>query len=98
MISTLDYKDAGIAQRLKELLEGRKKLTIYFGLHGGKTDTADHIADYLFRRNTYYLHVQGHGIAAKTFSYAALDELIAEMLRFNGMFNLTDQIHVEEEG
>ena len=98
MIHALKHEDADIAERLEELLEGRKKVSIYFGIYGGKTDTADHVADFLFRRNTYYLHVQGHGIAAKTFSYPTIGELVTELLRFNRMFNLTDHIHIETEG
>ncbi len=97
MLHSLDYREADIAAKLASLMQGQERLTVYFGLYDEKPDSADHIADFLFRRNTYYLHVQGHGIAAKTFSYEALAELIQELLRFNRLFNLTERLYVESE-
>ena len=94
MLVSYDFR-TDITHEIEEQIKKGKKHTVYFGLHEGDPHTADHIGDILFRREKYYLHVVGHGIASDTFDYETVEELISDILRINRIFNGRDRMWLE---
>ena len=68
MLRSYNFKEE-ISTELEKEIKKAKKHTVYFGLHEDDPQTADHIGSVLYRREKYYLHMEGHGIAPKTFEY-----------------------------